>query len=138
MTKYRAGFGRADILLVVDSAKQNPRVPVPFRFLTEHSLASAPGAFGVIVPAWETALGVALILGILTLPAACASLGTLMTYWLADQLIGQYPVMALLSATVLVFPVAAGALGVSGVLRSRVGAPHSPSAMLLHRHPRWL
>lgn len=108
LTKYHAGFGRADIRLVVDSAHQNPRVPGVFSDLLAQTLGRAPGLFGVVVPAWETALGVALVLGIVSRTSACAAIGTLMTYWLSDQLIGQYPVMVLLAAGVLVLPTAPG------------------------------
>ena len=46
-------------------------------------------------------LGFALVIGVLSLPAAWASLLTLMTYWSSDQLIAQYPVMGILSAVVI-------------------------------------
>lgn len=119
LTKYRAGFGAADIRLVVDGAAANPRVPGFFQLFTDTVLGSAPGFFGVAVPLLETLLGVALVLGVLTVPAACTSVVTLMTYWLADQLVGQYPVMVLLSAVVLLFPAAASAWSLGSVLASR-------------------
>lgn len=99
--KYRAHFGRADILLVADGSATNTRVPeyfAPIRSL----LHAAPGFFGAAMPLAETLLGVALVLGVLTLPVALLSTFQLMTYWSADQLIWEYPVMALLSVVVAV------------------------------------
>lgn len=125
MTKYRAGFGRADILLVVNGAKENPRVPGVFSDLLSQSLGRAPTLFGLVVPAWETLLGVVLVLGLLSRPLAGAAIVTLMTYWLSDQLIGQYPVMVLLASTVLVFPMAANAVGVAGLTRTRLASVRS-------------
>ncbi|GGB42936.1 hypothetical protein GCM10011492_37350 [Flexivirga endophytica] len=129
VTKYRAHFGRADILLVVDSAKQNSRVPGVFSDLLAQSLGRAPSLFGLIVPAWETLLGLALVVGILSRVLACAAIVTLMTYWLSDQLIGQYPVMVVLAATVLAFPVAASTYSASRALsppRARSISSSSP------------
>ena len=100
--KYSAHFGRADILLIADGAKSNSRVPGFFAAFAERVLRSWPGLFGFVIPLLETALGVALVLGIFTLPAALASLLTLMTYWSSDQLIAQYPIMGTLSAIVIV------------------------------------
>lgn len=102
--KYSAHFGRADILLVADSAKSNSRVPEYFKAFAEQLLGSWPGLFGFVIPLLETALGIALILGVLSLPAALASLLTLMTYWSSDQLIAQYPIMGVLSAVVIAWP----------------------------------
>jgi thiosulfate dehydrogenase [quinone] large subunit len=121
IVKYRAGFGAADIELVVDGAAANPRVPAFFQAFTDTVLGAAPGFFGVAVPLLETLLGVALVLGVLTLPAAGASIATLMTYWLADQLVWQYPVMVLLAAAVLLFPAAASAWSLPRVLRRPTG-----------------
>lgn len=112
LIKYRSGFGAVDIRLVVDSAASNPRVPAFFQAFAETVLGSAPGLFGVLMPLLETSFGVILILGIFTLPVAYASIFTLMTYWLADQLVWQYPVMVLLSALVLLLPAAARRLSV--------------------------
>ncbi len=103
LVKYHAGFGKADILLVVQSAQQNGRVPGFFRFFTEHVLARAPGLFGFGIPLLETGIGIVLVLGVFTLPVALISVGQLCTYWLADQLIAQYPIMIALSAAVAVF-----------------------------------
>ena len=77
--KYAAHFGRADILLVAGSAKSNSRVPGYFRAFAGRILANWPGLFGFAIPLLEIALGVALIIGALSLPAALASLLTLMT-----------------------------------------------------------
>jgi thiosulfate dehydrogenase [quinone] large subunit len=103
LLKWHAGFGKADILLVVQSTAQNPRVPAFYKFFTANALGNAPSLFGVGVPLIEFALGVALIFGVLTLPAALASVAELCNYWLADQLITQYPIMLALSAAVAVF-----------------------------------
>lgn len=116
ITKYRAGFGRADILLVAGSASGNSRVPGFFQWFAAEVLGRVPELFGVLMPLLETGLGIALILGVLSLPAAVGSVFTLMTYWLADQLIGQYPVMVLLSLCVVLCPLAASRLSLSSLL----------------------
>jgi thiosulfate dehydrogenase [quinone] large subunit len=99
--KYSAHFGRADILLVAEGARSNSRVPDYFGVLAEGVLGQWPGLFGVVIPLLETTLGVALVLGLLSLPAGLASLLTLMSYWSSDQLIAQYPVMGILSGVVM-------------------------------------
>jgi thiosulfate dehydrogenase [quinone] large subunit len=101
--KYAAHFGRADILLVVSSVDSNSRVDPHFRAFVDFALHDWPGLFGFIVPLVEFALGVALILGVLTLPAAMVSLLNLMNYWSADQLIVQYPIIGVLSVLVVGF-----------------------------------
>lgn len=103
--KFGAHFGRADILLVADGASAGGRVPEYFSVFAGAVLRNWPGLFGVLTPVMETALGVALILGVFTMPAALASLSTLMLYWSSDQLIAQYPIMGMLSAVVLGWPV---------------------------------
>lgn len=108
--KYSAHFGRADILLVADSARANSRVPGYFAVMADNVLREWPGLFGVVMPLMETLLGVALILGIRPQLVGLASLLTLLTYWSSDQLIAQYPVMAALSAVVIAWPVAAARL----------------------------
>lgn len=120
--KYRAGFGAADIGLVVDSTAGNARVP--WFFGPVGSVMDAlPGVFGVMMPALEVGLGALLLLGIITPLATFASIGTLMLYWSADQLTAAYPAMVVLSALVLLVP-GAGRLGVGGWLRARrEGAP---------------
>jgi len=65
-------------------------------------------------------------LGLLTRPAVCVSIGTPMTYWLADQLVGQYPVMVSLSVVVLLAPVAATRWSVARLV-----------AHALRDRPRW-
>lgn len=108
LLKHRAGFGRADIQLVVDSAGANTRVPGWFTPFTDDVLGRWPSAFGVAVPIVEVALGLALVAGVLTLPGAVLSSVTLTTYWSADQLIDAYPAMFLLSALIAAWPIAAG------------------------------
>ncbi|MBP3976600.1 DoxX family membrane protein [Microbacterium sp. BLY] len=115
--KYRSGFGAADIELVAQSAQGNTRVPDFFDPLGA-AMTSASALFGVAIPALEVGLGVLLVSGLLTRTAAFVSIGTLALYWSADQLIAQYPVMVVLSATVLVF-VASGRFGVDGWVRAR-------------------
>jgi len=110
--KYRAGFGAADIRLVAESAAGNSRVPFFFAPLAD-AMRAAPGLFGVAIPALEILLGVLLVAGagrrrgarVWTVLVALASFGTLMLYWSSDQLVAQYPVMAMLSAIVIAIPV---------------------------------
>lgn len=117
VVKYRAGFGAADIQLVVDSTASNSRVPWWFSPIGGF-MDAAPELFGIVMPALEVLLGILLIAGILTPLAAFASIGTLMLYWGADQLATQYPVMVVLSAVVLLAP-GAGRFGVDGWWRHR-------------------
>jgi thiosulfate dehydrogenase [quinone] large subunit len=114
--KYTAHFGRADILLVAQSADSNSRVPGFFVWFSDHTLHKAPGLFGIAMPLLETLLGLALVLGVLTRLVAFGSIFTLLTYWCADQLIDQYPVMALLSVLILLWPTAAARLSTTTVL----------------------
>ncbi len=114
--KYSAHFGRADILLVADGVKSNNRVPWYFVDFADSILRHVPTLFGFVVPLVETGIGVALVLGILTLPVAVISLLQLMTYWSSDQLIAQYPVMAALSAIVIAFPVISARFSASSVI----------------------
>jgi len=100
--KFRAHFGRADILLVVDGASANSRVPEYFRFVAEHLLRPTADLAGVMTPLTEVTLGLVLILGVFSTLSAVASAGLLAVYWSSDQLIAQYPIMALLSVGVLV------------------------------------
>jgi hypothetical protein len=46
-------------------------------------------------------LGIALILGALSLPAALLSLLALITYWSSDHLIVQYPIVGMLASVVM-------------------------------------
>ena len=55
-----------------------------------------------MTPLTEVALGLVLVLGIFSKQAAVVSAGLLAVYWSSDQLIAQYPIMAVLSAGVLV------------------------------------
>lgn len=105
--KYSAHFGRADILLVVDSARSNSRVPEYFTAVADFALRGRAGLFGLLIPLLETGLGLLLTLGVLTLPTAMVSVLTLMTYWSSDQLIAQYPIMGALSVVVIVWPLLA-------------------------------
>lgn len=101
--KYSSGFGKADIGLVVSSSASNARVPGYFKPFASDVLGALPGLFGLLMPALEVGLGVVLVLGIMPRLTGLGSLFQLMTYWSADQLIWQYPVMALLSGVVAAF-----------------------------------
>ncbi|MFF8185950.1 hypothetical protein ACF044_01660 [Microbacterium sp. NPDC016588] len=116
-TKVRAGFGAADIGLVAAAAGPNSRVPGYFALFAGDVLGPLAGLFGVVIPLLELALGAALVAGVLTLPAAAASLATLLLYWSSDQLITEYPLMAALSAIVLIWPGAARRFGLTALLR---------------------
>lgn len=116
LTKYRAHFGRADILLVVNSTATNARVPDFYKFFTAHILGAQPYLFGIAIPVLETGLGVLLVLGVLVRTVATASALTLCTYWLADQLTDQYPIMMALSVVVLLWSTAASTLSVTGFI----------------------
>lgn len=102
--KWHAGFGSADINLVVDSTRTNDRVPDFYRFFTTHVLADAPSLFGVGVPLLEVALSVLLLAGVASRWVAVLSVCQLASYWLADQLIWEYPIMTVLSALVIAWP----------------------------------
>jgi thiosulfate dehydrogenase [quinone] large subunit len=111
--KFHAGFGAADILLVSKAGENNTRVPEYFDVFAQATLARAPELFGFGIPLLETGLGVALILGVLTRPAALMSALTVLLYWSSDQLTWEYPLMAALSVVVVAWPSAARALSVS-------------------------
>ena len=117
--KYHAGFGKADILLVADGAGSNSRIPGFFTFFADHLLRPFAELAGIVVPLVEVGLGVALILGILTLPVALGSLLNLMTYWCSDQLVGQYPIMGALSGVLIAWPVLASRLSLPALVGSR-------------------
>lgn len=119
LVKWHAGFGRADILLVADGARSNTRIPGFFAFFADHLLRPMADVAGIVVPIVEVGLGVALILGILTLPVALASLLNLMTYWSSDQLVTQYPVMGALSGVLIAWPAAASRLSVPAFIMAR-------------------
>ncbi|QHC60531.1 DoxX family membrane protein [Rathayibacter sp. VKM Ac-2760] len=138
--KLRAGFGGADILLVADGAAANPRVPEYFQVFASTILHGQAGLFGVVTPLVEVGLGVALVAGILTAPAALASLATLLMYWSSDQLVEEYPVMALLSGLVLAFAASCSRIGATGALIRLLRARHSAVVAVLERPGlrRWL
>lgn len=131
--KYSAHFGRADILLVADGSKSNSRVPEYFSEFAVHVLCAWPSVIGFLIPLLETLLGVVLVLGVVSLPAAMGSLLTLMTYWSSDQLIAQYPVMGALSVVVIAWPVLAARFSTTALVwralqtRSRGGRLESAS-----------
>lgn len=107
LVKYQGGFGSADILLVAHAGDSNSRVPGYFTAFAHATLEQAPWLFGIGIPLLETGLGVALILGAFTRVAALVSALTLALYWSADQLIWEYPLMALLTVVVVAWPSAA-------------------------------
>ena len=82
------------------------------------------------MPLLETALGVALIVGILSLPAALASLLTLMTYWSSDQLIAQYPIMGILSAVVITWSVWAARLSATSLIMMVLSRKHIAAELI--------
>jgi len=117
--KYHAGFGKADILLVADGASSNTRIPGFFTFFADHLLRPFAELAGFVVPLVEVGLGVALILGIFTLPVALGSLVNLMTYWCSDQLVGQYPIMGALSGVLIAWPALASRLSLPAFVTAR-------------------
>lgn len=116
ITKYRAHFGGADIGFIIDGAESSARIPDYFTLFATTVMRPLQDVFGVAIPLLETALGVALIAGVLTLPAAIGSLLTLLLYWSSDQLIDQYPIMAVLSAAVIAWPAAASRYSVGSLI----------------------
>lgn len=138
LLKYRAGFGSADILLVVESAKTNSRVPDFFKGFADTFLANWPHVFGFVVPLVETLLGIVLILGFFTLPLALVSVLELMSYWLADQLITQYPIMVVLSVIVIAFSVPASQFSLK-TLAARILSRKRPDILVFEGAARrWL
>lgn len=138
LIKYRAGFGAADIQLVVGSASANGRVPAFFQGFASDVLGGAPALFGVVMPLLEVGLGVALVIGVLTLPAALMSVLTLMTYWLADQLTGAYPVMVALAVVVAVWSLAASRWSVTTLVEAAVRRRDPAPRWLAGPVRRWL
>jgi thiosulfate dehydrogenase [quinone] large subunit len=136
--KYSAHFGRADILLVADGAKSNSRVPHYFTALADFALRSWPGLFGYLVPLLETCLGLALILGVASLPAAMASLVTLMTYWSSDQLIAQYPIMGVLAMAVIAWPLLATRFSATSLIVSALQRKQRAGRLITRPLRRWL
>jgi thiosulfate dehydrogenase [quinone] large subunit len=136
--KYTAHFGRADILLVADSARSNSRVPEYFGAFAGRILGSWPGLFGFVIPLLETALGVALVIGVLSLPAALASLLMLMTYWSSDQLIAQYPIMGILSAIVIAWSAWAARFSATSLVVSLLSRKKIAAQLISGPLRRWL
>ncbi|MFC3241398.1 hypothetical protein ACFOJ6_02390 [Gordonia humi] len=93
-------------------------MPAYFSWFARSIVHPWDGVFAIATPAVETVLGIALILGILTLPSAVAGIGLLLTYWLADQLIAQYPIMAALAVVVILVPSAAARYSAPRLCRS--------------------
>lgn len=122
LIKFRAGFGAADMLLVVDSVTGNSRTPVPMKWFAADVIEPLAGLFGVLIPWLEAGLGVLLILGLGTVLVLAGALGTLLMYWSSDQLTPSYPLMAALGALLLLFTHAADRIGLDGLLRRR----HAP------------
>lgn len=138
IVKYRAHFGSADILLVADSASANHRVPEYFVTVADALLRHWPDLFGFATPLFETVTGVVLLVGVFSLPAAVGSLLALMTYWSADQLIAQYPVMGVLSAVVIAFPVAAARVSVTSLAKPALGRREWGERIIAGPAGRWL
>ncbi|MFI8525965.1 DoxX family membrane protein [Promicromonospora sukumoe] len=126
LIKYRAGFGDADIRLVADGAAASSRVPGYFQAFAENVLGPASGLFGVLMPLLEVGLGVALVAGVLTLPVALASVGTLLSYWSADQLTAAYPVMVALAVVLAAWPALASRASVGTLVRRLRPASAAP------------
>lgn len=80
------------------------------------------------MPSLETVVGVALILGVFTLPSAVLSVLNLMNYWSADQLIPQYPIMGMLSVVVVAFAGYASLLSAASL--TVVLARHRPTSCI--------
>ncbi|WP_405988701.1 hypothetical protein [Streptomyces sp. NBC_00986] len=136
--KYRAHFGAADILLVANSAKSNSRVPGFFKSFSDFALAGWPHFFGFAMPLLETSLGVVLVLGVFSLPASLASAFTLLTYWSADQLITEYPVMAALSTVVVAWPLLASRFSVTTLAEKAVSRKRPDVVVFREPFRRWL
>jgi thiosulfate dehydrogenase [quinone] large subunit len=136
--KYRAHFGAADILLVANSAKSNSRVPGFFKSFSDSVLAEWPHFFGFAMPLLETSLGVVLVLGVFSLPASLASVFTLLTYWSADQLITEYPIMVALSTVVIAWPLLAACFSVTTLAEKVVGRKRPNLVVFQEPFRRWL
>lgn len=136
--KYSAHFGRADILLVADGARSNSRVPEYFTAVADLALRGWPTLFGFLIPLLEVCLGVALVLGVLSLPAAMASLLTLLTYWSSDQLIAQYPIMGALSAVVIAWPALAARFSATTLIVAALQRKQRAGTLIAGPLRRWL
>lgn len=104
--KVAAGFGAADIALVVEAAHTS-RIPAVFAAFADTVMRPLAPLFGVGVPLWELLLGFVLIVGVAPRAAAIASTATLLTYWSSDQLAPVYPLAGFLGLLVLAAPLAA-------------------------------
>lgn len=138
LIKYRAGFGTADIQLVVDSTASNSRVPGFFEAFAGGVLGGSPELFGLMMPLLETGLGIVLIAGVVTLPAALMSVVTLMTYWLADQLTASYPIMVVLAVVVAAWPLVASRVSVTGLAERTLRRRRPTSPWISEPVRRWL
>lgn len=136
--KYRAHFGAADILLVANSAKSNSRVPGYFKSFSDFALAGWPHFFGFAMPLLETSLGVVLVLGVFSLPASLMSVFTLLTYWSADQLITEYPIMVALSTVVIAWPLLASRFSATALAEKFVGRKHPNAVVFREPFRRWV
>ncbi|QAV71280.1 DoxX family protein [Salinibacterium sp. UTAS2018] len=136
--KIKAGFDGADIGLVVDSTASNNRVADGFEAFTATFLGGAPGFFGWAIPALEVGLGIALILGVLTFPAALMSAATLLSYWSADQLIEEYPIMLALSVVTVAFVVSASRISVTTIVEKLVKRKKPETRWFSAQVRRWL
>ena len=96
------------------------------------------GLFGFVIPLLETALGIALTLGVLSLPAALASLLTLMTYWSSDQLIAQYPIMGILSAVIIAWSAWATRLSATSLVMAALKRKQVAGQLISGPLGRWL
>ncbi|MEV7828465.1 hypothetical protein [Microbacterium enclense] len=125
VVKLHAGFGAADIALVVDAAAHKSRIPEAFMLFADTVMRPLAPLFGAGVPLWELALGALLIAGVVTLPAAALSSATLLLYWSSDQLTPVYPLMGALGLVVLLWPALARRFGLTKLLCPRM--PWAPA-----------
>ncbi|WP_304502179.1 hypothetical protein [Brachybacterium sp. FME24] len=123
--KLRAGFGAADIALVADGAADNPRVPGVFVWFAQTVMEPFSVLLGPGIPLLEIALGLLLVLGVGTTWVTLASTATLALYWFSDQLVWQYPVMALLGVVAIMAVAAARPATLAG-LRRGLSARRAP------------
>jgi thiosulfate dehydrogenase (quinone) large subunit len=72
------------------------------------------------------------------LPAALASLLTLMTYWSSDQLIAQYPIMGFLSAVVIAWSPWATRFSTTTLVVAVLNRKHVAGQLISGPLHRWL
>lgn len=123
---------------MANSAKSNSRVPGYFKSFSDVTLAEWPHFFGFAMPLLETALGVALVLGVFSLPASFMSAFTLLTYWSADQLITEYPIMLALSTVVVAWPLMASHFSATTLAERVVGRKRPDVVVFREPFRRWL